>query len=544
MCQHDAKPADTGRTGAALEHGDAHQQDHSSWSRRDFLVTGAMAAGASLFLGSTPIKAFQRHPLMAMLRGIETDRILVIIQLNGGNDGLNTVIPLTDDTYYRQRPGIGIRSSDAFVLNPDVGLNPGLRPLEALWKEGQMNILRNVGYPDPNLSHFRATDIWVSGSDSTIVEPTGWLGRFLDMEYPDYSQSKTKSPVAVQIGSNLSLLFQGPDSGMGMNINSPELFERLASSGKAYDADNVPSTSYGTEMAWLRNLANQSYTFSGSISTAAKGGKNEVTYPSNNALATNLAIAARLIKGNLGAKIYMVSLGGFDTHANQLTAHQTLMTNLANAIKAFYDDLGLKQLKDNVTTMTFSEFGRRVNQNGSAGTDHGTSAPLFVIGGGVKGGFTGAAPSLTNLDTAGNLKFETDYRQVYATLMRDWFGVKDAQVKEVFGKEFKTLNLIKQPITTGLGEDPSLPGTFVLRQNYPNPFNPITRISYTLNRSDQVRLAVYDTNGRLVRVLVDQLQASGQHEVWFDGEGLASGVYIYTLQIPGHQRTLKMTLLK
>lgn len=425
MCQHDHKPTDTGRTGAAIEHGNAHQEDHSSWSRRDFLVTGAMAAGASLFLGSTPIKAFHRHPLMSMLRAIETDRTLVLIQLNGGNDGLNTVIPLTDDTYYRQRPGIGIRSSDAFVLNPDVGLNPGLRPLEAMWKDGQMNILRNVGYPDPNLSHFRATDIWVSGSDSTVIEPTGWLGRFLDLEYPDYSQSNSKSPVAVQIGSNLSLLFQGPDNGMGMNINSPELFERLATSGKAYDAENVPDTSYGTEMAWLRNLANQSYTFSGAISAASKVGKNEVTYPTNNALATNLAIAARLIKGNLGAKIYMVSLGGFDTHANQLPAHQTLMTNLANAVKAFYDDLGVKQLKDKVTTMTFSEFGRRVNQNGSAGTDHGTSAPMFIFGGGVKGGFTGAAPNLTNLDSAGNLKFETDYRQVYATLMRDWFGVED-----------------------------------------------------------------------------------------------------------------------
>jgi uncharacterized protein (DUF1501 family) len=544
MCQHDHTTKPAQRLGEALEHGEQHSQDHARWSRKDFLMTGAMAAGFQFLLGNTPVKAFGSHPILSMLRTIETDRVLVLIQLNGGNDGLNTVIPISNDVYYQRRPTIAISKSNSLQLTPDIGLNPGLAALESMLDDGHMNILRNVGYPNPNLSHFRATDIWVSGSDSNVIETTGWMGRFLDMEYPNYGAKPPPVPVAVQIGTNQSLLFQGPANGMAMNISSTALFERLAAEGKAYDTSGLPDTTWGQEMAWVRNLANQSYTYAGAVQKASSKASNQANYPANNNLATNLAIVAKLIKGNLGAKVYMVSLGGFDTHANQLVNHENLLRNLGGAVKSFYDDLAFQGLKDKVTAMTFSEFGRRVSENGSNGTDHGTSAPMFLFGEGVNGGFTGSAPDLSNLDSSNNIRFETDYRQVYSTMMRDWFGIPADIAQEVFGAPFETLNLIQTPVSTRLGDDPTLPGTFTLRQNYPNPFNPSTVISYTLPRSERVLLRVFDVGGRLVRTLVDSDQYAGTYEVTFDAFDLASGIYLYTLETSGYRKSLKMTLVK
>lgn len=544
MCQHDHPVKPHQRMGEALEHGEQHTRDHARWSRRDFLATGALAAGFQFLLGNTPVKAFGSHPLLSMLRSIETDRVLVLIQLNGGNDGLNTVIPVSNDIYYQRRPTIAIQKANSLLLNPDVGLNPGLAALEQMWGDGHMNIIRNVGYPDPNLSHFRATDIWVSGSDSNVIETTGWMGRFLDLEYPSYASEPPASPVVVQIGTNQSLLFQGPATGMAMNISSTALFERLASEGKAYETEGLPDTTWGQEMAWVRGLANQSYTYAGAVQQASNNATNQADYPANNNLATNLSIVAKLIKGGLGAKVYMVSLGGFDTHANQLVNHENLMRNLAGAVTAFYDDLKYQGLSDKVTAMTFSEFGRRVSENGSNGTDHGTSAPMMIFGGGIKGGFTGAAPDLGNLDNSNNLRFETDYRQVYATLMSDWFGVPSDIANQVFGASFGKLDLVNTPLSTRLGDDPTLPGSFTLRQNYPNPFNPSTVISYTLPQSGHVSLRVYEMNGRLVRSLVDQQQAVGSYEIMFEAQDLASGVYVYTLDMGGQRKSLKMTFLK
>ncbi len=539
---------DTPHIGASLEHGEAHTADHAKWTRRDFLTAGLTTAGMGFLLGNTPIHAFAAHPAMAMLAGLETDRVLVLIQLNGGNDGLNTVIPIQDDIYYQKRPVIGIKATDAFQLNADTALHPGMAGFESMWNEGKMRILRNVGYPSPNLSHFRATDIMVSGSDSNVIETNGWMGRFIDGQYPEYLGTSFPHPLAVQIGTNQSLLFQGPNGGMSMNIANMKLFERLASSGKVYDETAVPNTLMGEELSYLRSLSNQSYRFAGVVHEASGRASNAVAYPSNNALASNLAIVAKLIKGNLGARVYMVSLSGFDTHANQLTSHDTLMRRLTAAVTTFYADLAAGGMADKVAAMTFSEFGRRVNQNGSDGTDHGTSAPMFLFGDGIKGGFTGEAPSLTDVDSTGNIKFETDYRQVYSTLMGDWFGVPGTVNEEVFGRAFGGLDLVRNPITSGIRRDGELPADVVLHQNYPNPFNPYTFLRFTLGAHGdsplQTRLAVYDIQGREVIILMDEVMSPGTHQVRFDGSRLASGVYMAQLTTPGGVLTRKMTLLK
>lgn len=543
MCVHHPSPDESGRKGAALEHGKEHDLDHARWSRRDFLSLGVKALAVAPFLmGRTPLTAYGSHPVLDMLQGVETDRILVLIQLNGGNDGLNTVIPLTNDMYYQRRPTVGIRASNAFRIDADTGFNRGMSGLESTWNEGRMAVLRNVGYPNQNLSHFRSIDIWKTGTDANVVDHTGWVGRTLHELHPDYKETTPDKPLAVQIGGAQSLLFQGPDSSMAMTIRNTELFERLARSGDAYATDGLPDTPFGRELAWVRRVANQSYLFAGAVKQAASAATNQASYPAG-ALAASLAIAARLIKGRLGSRIYMVSMTGFDTHANQLSRHEDLLRQLSDAIVAFYDDLSKAGVADQVLAATFSEFGRRVNENGSFGTDHGSAAPLFLFGGGINGGFHGVAPNLTQLDAAGNLRFETDYRQVYATLMQDWLGVPADLTRQVFGRDLASLSLVREPATTSIGpvETPTGP---TLAQNHPNPFNPTTQIRFTLDAGRQTRLAVYDVLGREITVLVDGQMPPGEHSIRFDGTRLTSGVYVYRLEADGKVFTKQMTLVK
>jgi uncharacterized protein (DUF1501 family) len=546
MCTHHPHPDDTGRTGAALEHGEAHERDHARWSRRDFLSLGVKAlAVAPLLLGRTPLTAYATHPMLRMLQGLETDRILVLIQLNGGNDGLNTVIPLTDDLYYQRRPSLGIRAANAFRIDTDTAFNRGMSGLEAFWNEGKMAVLRNVGYPNQNLSHFRSTDIWKTGTDANVVDDTGWMGRTLHGLHPDYVENIPEKPLAVQIGGTQSLMFQGPDGAMAMTIRNTEIFERLAQSGEAYPTDGLPDTAYGRELAWVRRVANQSYTFAGAVKQAASAAANQAAYPTGQ-IGESLAIAARLIKGRLGSRIYMVSMTGYDTHANQLARHEDLLRQMSNSVVAFYADLAQAGMGGQVVAATFSEFGRRVNENGSAGTDHGSAAPLFLFGEGVKGGFHGAAPRLNQLDSAGNLRFDTDYRQVYATLMRDWLGVPDPLTRSVFGRELASLSLIDDPATTSI--DPTdRPVGFLLEQNAPNPFNPTTVIRFTVSGDHggtPLRLTVYDVLGREVAVLADGVMPAGPHSVTFDASRLPSGVYVYRLEGGGTVLTKQMTLVK
>ena len=561
MCDHDTKPA-TPRHGSCLEHGEAHARDHARWSRRDFLSSlGLLAAGTPLVFGNTSLRAFGQSPLLAHLKTLETDRVLVLVQLGGGNDGLNTVVPKTNDLYYNARPSVAIPASQTIDLNGELGLHASFDSLTPVWGEGQMAILQNVGYPDPNLSHFRATDIWLTASDSEEIIETGWLGRYLDTEFPDFQDDPPTYPLAVQMGGLGSSLFQGPASNMGMSLASPELFEQIAEEGILYTTTSLPPTTYGTEMAFVRTVANASFSFADAIQDAAALGQNRVEYPNGNQLSANLSIVAQLIKGQLGARIYHVSINGFDTHANQPGVHANLLRQLSDALDAFLRDLAADGYDDRVLVMTFSEFGRRVNQNGSNGTDHGSAAPLFLFGPGVEGGLYGNAPDLANLDgnedgigdgiVAGgpnsqgaNIAFEIDYRAVYATVLRDWFGMNAATVQSLLGGDFAPLGFVTDPAEPTSTEDESVPGTFTLYQNYPNPFNPQTTISYALAQPSHVTLRLYDVQGRLVQTLVDAPQASGTHAMRFDAGHLASGTYFYRLDTAEGHRTRQMTLVR
>ncbi len=533
------------RHGSSLEHGEAHAADHRLWSRRDFLSSlGALSAGA-MMLGATPVRAMGMSPLMAGMQRMEEERILVLIQLKGGNDGLNTVIPFNDDVYYNLRPGISIAKNEAsvFSITSNLGLHPSLSPLESLYGDGQMSVIQNVGYPEPTLSHFRSTDIWQTATDHDVIKGTGWLGRYLDQVTPDFLERPPEKPLAVQIGSGTAQLFKGPNANMGMQLISNEFLQRLAD-GELYNQNAVPNTKYGDEMSFLRSITNNSFRYAEAISAASQDGENDVDYPAGEGkLATNLATVARLIKGGLGARIYHVSLQGFDTHSSQTSSHGGLLNTVANNVSAFLQDIAGVNSDTEILTMTYSEFGRRAEQNGSGGTDHGEAAPLFLFGPGVKGGLTGGVPDLRNINN-GNVPHEIDFRSVYGTILQDWFGFSQFVVQEMlFGFPYQRLDVIENvaPVSEEGGEQPQ---QFKLSQNYPNPFNPTTTIDYTLMKSGSVKMEVFDMQGKRISVLVDRSQPAGFHSVQFDAGNLPSGTYMYRLSTTEGIVTRKMVLLR
>ncbi|MBK9098797.1 MAG: DUF1501 domain-containing protein [bacterium] len=506
--------------------------------RRSFLRNLGLVAGAgtvSMALGNIPLRAFSRSFMnIQAVNG----KVIVLLQLSGGNDGLNTIIPFEDSLYYNARPSLGIRKEDVIKLNNLTGMHPSLQPLKALYDEGMVAILQSVGYASPDRSHFRATDIWLSASDSNVVIDDGWVGRYLAKVLPDHNPINSEHPMAIQIGSTQSALLECTCQGtMGISFESPNQFYQLIN-GSTADNDPPPDTIAGNQLKYIKEIAALSIRYAQIIKEKADSVENKATYP-NTRLARQLAIVAELIAGGLETPVYLTSIGGFDTHANQAGSHANLLTTVAQAIEAFQTDLRLLGIEDRVVLMTFSEFGRRVNQNGSGGTDHGTAAPLFVIGRNVYGGVYGNNPDLTDLDNSGDIKYRYDFRQLYATLLTQQLGMPIDRMPDVLMKDFETLPLISEKAGNLTG-----PSVFHLEQNYPNPFNPTTTISYYLRIPQAVRIDVFSSAGDKVTTLVNAYQETGSYEVQFDGSKYSSGVYFARLDTGATSKTIKMMLIK
>ena len=366
--------------GTKLSDGESHNHSHQVWSRRSFLQALGLTGGASMMLGKFPVFASSKTSLTKAISQLENDRVLVLIRLKGGNDGLNTIVPLYDyDTYANNRTTIKIEEADVLNLSDEFGVPNYMNSIEALWEEGQMKVVHGVGYPDQNLSHFRSSDIWASASDSDVVNHSGWLGRHFEDLYPDFIVDPPESPPAIQIGSVGNLMFDGDEgTGYSFSVANPEQLYQVAQNGWLHDVENLPDCYYGEQVGFLRAIANTTFLYANVINDAFLSGSNSVEYDDTE-LGNQLSLVARLIKGGLGTKVYLVTLNGFDTHANQIELHQSLMTDLANTVSNFYEDITEGGLEQNVLTMTFSEFGRRVEQNASDGTDHGSSAPGAFI---------------------------------------------------------------------------------------------------------------------------------------------------------------------
>ena len=423
---------------------DSHDQEHATWNRRSFIQALGLAGAGSIMLGGTNVSASAPSPLSVALSQSENDNILVIIRLKGGNDGLNTVVPLYDyDTYANLRPTIRHQENELLSLSPDFAIPSYMNALESVWGEGNMKIIHGVGYPDQSLSHFRSSDIWAS-ADAINDEQTGWWGRYFEDLYPDYLINPPEIPPAIQIGSIGNLIFEGTNSNYAFSVADPNQLANIAQTGGLHDVVNLPECVYGDKLLFLRAQTNTTLTYAEAINDAYMASSNQATYLQDD-LSEQLAIIARMIKGGLGTKVYMVSLGGFDTHANQVNKQRGLHENLASGIKSFYEDLASEGYDDKVLGMTISEFGRRPYENGSNGTDHGTASPTFLFGAGLNGsGFVGAHPDInaSAWDNNNNLVPTTDFRDVYASVLTDWFCIDPSVVNTILlNDNYQTLNL-------------------------------------------------------------------------------------------------------
>lgn len=511
--------------------------------RRKF-IQGATASVLPIVLGGFSVRAFGRTPLLDVIGQAfqSTGRSLVVIQLAGGSDGLNMVIPYGMPTYYQRRPVIGIPANQVIQLNTLMGLHPNLTALRNMYDNAKLAIVQGVGYANPNRSHFRATDIWLTATDSNVTMGTGWMGRDLQYRNPNYPGTLTPSPLALQIGGSPSLGLNSGTGPMGVTITDPNQFYQLVTGTVGFIEDPPPNTPAGAELLFLRIIEQQAIQYATVIKQSADRAANRTTYP-NTSLATQLAIIARLIKGGLNTPIYMVQLGGFDTHSGQLARQQTLFNDLAGSIAAFQADLELMGIADDVIGMTFSEFGRRIAENGSQGTDHGTSSPQIMFGNRINGGFHGPNPDFTRLDGTGDFIYDIDFRQLYASILGSWFGADATELNTVLLRHFNQLPIINGATTTGTGAE-QVVTRFKLEQNYPNPFNPSTTITYDVPVETYVSLSVYNELGQKVRDVFDGVRSPGRHSATFEANGLASGTYFYRINAGNYVETRKMLLVR
>jgi uncharacterized protein (DUF1501 family) len=525
--------------------------------RKDFFK---LTGGASLafMINGFPISTFADTPLLRLLakQTQANGRVLVLIQLNGGNDGLNTVIPL--DQYSglsAARSNILIPQNKVLALSGTsaTGLNPAMTGIRDLFNNGLVNIVQGVSYPNPNFSHFRATDIWNSASDSNQYLNTGWLGRYLGDAYSGYPAGYPNTgmpdPLAIQVGSGVSPVLQGPQVSMGMAISDINSFYNIVNG----TVDPAPATPAGHELTFIRYISQQTEEYTSVIQAAANNAATlSSKYPAatgrSNSLSEQLKIVARLIKGGLQTPVYVVSMGSFDTHAAQtdaadhtIGAHADLLGQLSTAVDAFYDDLKLMGIDQRVASMTFSEFGRRIMSNASGGTDHGTSEPIMVFGTEVNPGFIGSNPVIPNNVTVNdNLAMQHDYRSVYAAVLADWFGVTPTVLSNVLLQSFPILPIFKK--STGLEENTVAGSQELLGQNYPNPVRGSTTITFA-SAGGVTTIQLFDASGRLVRTLVQQEFSRGQHQIAIERGNVPAGVYFYRLSNGRESATRQMTVV-
>ncbi len=518
--------------------------------RRNFLRnTGLAAAWATFQHQGFAVNPMAQVPFLRALAegGNPQDRVLVLIQLNGGNDGLNTFIPLDQyDNLAINRANVLINENQVLSLDGTIknGLHPLMLGMQNMYNDGLMSVVQNVGYPNQDYSHFRSTDIWMSASDSDQSLETGWAGRFLQSQHPSfpdgYPNVDNPDPLAIQIGAVVSLALMGSTLPMGMGITSANgLYDFIN------DPEPVPNTPYGQELAFVRLVAEQAEVYYEAIKAAADIGQNLATYPDNR-LAAQLKIVAELISGGLKTPIYIVSLDGFDTHSAQTDgtfgnaggAHGGLLLMLSEAVAAFQQDLKLLGVDDRVAGMTFSEFGRTIGSNASTGTDHGAAAPLFVFGKNVIPGIIGDNPVIPdNPLVSYDVAMQHDFRSIYASALQDWFGI--ANPESILGQQFPILPIFKA------GQS----GTQVIHKpdlievgNYPNPFHGGTTFTFT-SEGGYVVISLMDLSGRVLQTVAEGTYPSGTHRVTYSRNDLRPGNYFYQVKVNGSTVTKMLVVI-
>ncbi len=496
--------------------------------RRDFLRYGATLSALPVALDGYSLHAITRHLFLKPLTSVRPDRKLVLVQLNGGNDGLSTFVPLDQyDNLQKARPNIIIPENNLISFTDSIGLHPYFGKVKTMYEEEQMLIIQNVGYPQPNLSHFRSKDIVTSGSSAQEVIRSGWMGRVLNSVHPDYPtgypNESNPHPIALTIGSTASQTCQGYTSNLSAVIKG--LNTTYQAPG---DPGTYPDTPHGKEMQYIAGVMERTEVYLEAIGEVASRASNLSNhYPaSGNNLANQLKIVARLIAGGLNTQIYVVSLGGWDTHADQTEEglpeggrHRELLTKLSDAIYAFQDDLKLLGVEDDVLSFVFTEFGRRIKSNASFGTDHGTAWPAMLFGSMVNPTIMGSNPVIP--DTVGkddNLAMQFDFRSVYGSILKKWFEADDELIQQVLSDPFETLPILRTE--TGIPVH-SLDPLFEL---YPNPVESMVQIKLEVVQG-KVTLRLFSSNGKLIKILMSRDMSIGVHALSMDFSGLEPGSY-------------------
>ncbi len=414
-------------------------------SRRDFLKGTLSVLSLSL---AAPTFCFQSSTSFGAPNS--SGKVLVVVQLDGGNDGLNTVVPYSDNAYYTARPNLAIAENTVLKVSDKVGFHPSMSKFKGLFDQNRIAVIQNIGYPNPNLSHFQSRAIFNRADPATREETfqLGWLGK-----YGDLKLSNTDNPLSIiNLGDGRGSLALPKslvgDKVIASSINSFPLYQFQTDSKYPSDRNNQintlvksnGATSTNDDFLYISQTGLDAVASSESLQTGIKKYTPVIKYPENG-LGVQLQMAAQIIAGDLGAEIIHVTLGGFDTHSGQKSDQEELLMAISEGFDAFYQDLVRLGKADSVLVMAFSEFGRRVRENGSAGTDHGTSGPMFVMGNAVKGGLYGNSPDLVRLDSAGNTMFDIDFRAVYGTILSDWL---QTDPQPILGNKFENIGFINK----------------------------------------------------------------------------------------------------
>lgn len=478
---------------------------------------------------------------------IAEDRVLVLLRLNGGNDGLSTVIPT--DQYANlliQRSNVLIPESTIIPLTQATGLHSAMTGMANLFHDGKLSIIQNVGYPEQNRSHFRSMDIWTSGM-MDISATTGWLGRSFDNAYPgfpdDYPNANYPDPFAISMGYEVSATCQGLMANFSHTVTDP--FENISLSSSAGVNDG---TYYGSHMEYLTTIISQTNAYASQVNTAANAGNSLSTlYDAGNPLAVQMKYIAQMISGGLKTKVYIVNVDGFDTHDSQVDEnnvstgrHQVLLKRLSDAVAAFQDDMRLLGLDHKVAGMTFSEFGRQIASNASLGTDHGDAAPLFLFGGCTTAGIYGPNPVIHDtIEEQAGVPMQIDFRDIYASVLKDWFLVSASEIQEMFEHNV-TFYSVLGSCNLGLDEKANGRSTALV---YPNPAG--SQATLRLDTHDEwVKATIYDIQGRLVKDVYDGTLPPGTHHLPLDLSGIATGNYRVQVQKKSGSESIQIIKVK
>lgn len=563
--------------------------------RRHFLKKLPLAASVPFTLNGISMKAMTDNAFARLAGQSATDRVLIILQMHGGNDGLNMLVPADAyDLYYSRRANIAIPKHNrsrgyipvdsTLATEKQIGFHPDMQPMKELYDQGRVAVVQGVSYKYNNGSHFRGRDIWFMGGGANDYYSSGWIGRFLQQEYApltypdDFPNESMLDPLGIEMGNDVSLIFhQDGNIPTSISMNDPVGFANLVEGLEGFQdkeidprgkpPDYLQDAPYWKELSWILSLEDKSEDYAERLyQVYQNGSETSVTYPESypfnapqgskrNPLSAQLKLIARLLGGGCKTRVFLVRIGGFDTHAEQVESydptmgvHAALLHHISAAMKAFQLDLRARGMEDRVLTMTTSEFGRRIHSNGSYGTDHGTGGPVMLFGMGVQPGVIGTVPDMNK----SNVEMQFDYRQLYANLLKDWMLVDEDTINnDIFfgnfidgpreeGGFYEPLPVARSVIT---GIDSFVSERFGLGRCFPNPARRSTTIPFRINSPVTVTLSLYDIRSNYIKSLHSEFMEPGNHRVVVDLTGIPAGIYVYRLNAGFYEESRKLIII-